>query len=149
MLPYSSCARKVIINLVEQGLESVIESEIENPRRRIRSRPRLGRDLADLTARSYSIENVTSIGQQNGTPNGITGVHGCVRLEFIVCIIHKSAVRVGPSLEQWTEREGGRKGEREREREGCKFCFSTENETRSSSRMVVGWSPSVNIDHVN
>lgn len=51
----------------------------------------------------------------------------------------------------WNSGQRGREGERgkEREREGCKFCFSTENETRSSSRMVVGWSPSVNIDHVN
>lgn len=56
-------------------------------------------------------------------------MHGCVRLEFIVCIIHKSAVRVGPSLEQWTEREGGRKGERERERGVQVLLFDGKRDT--------------------
>lgn len=48
----------------------------------------------------------------------------------------------------WNSGQGGREERRGGERERYKFCFSMENETRSSTRMVVG-SPSVNIDHVN
>lgn len=68
------------------------------------------------TVRSYSIENVAAIERQNGTANGITVVHACVRREFIVCIIHKS-VACGPAsgMIHGGCRGGGGRGEREAE----------------------------------